>query len=230
MNIRYISIIILLLSVLSASADKKMTIRNSDTGESFEVSDPDGMRIYEYNSNWLDSIPYVLERARYGEPWAYEALGDCYRYGKGGVERSIFKAYFYYHLADMDIEQIAIESMAKNPTDQLGNTFILMEMLEHGNKQDVISFLETLNFKDNADLKVLRDFVIEPDTIILKHVVEQNIISGDSSTDKMMFTMFGCYYLNWFPDSFKEKSEIVAAAGNKLPYLYNEIAVKFFQR
>lgn len=40
--------------------------------------------------------------------------------------------------------------------------------------------------------------------------------------------MFGCYYLNWFPDSFKEKSEIVAAAGNKLPYLYNEIAVKFF--
>ena len=43
-----------------------MTIRNADTGESFEVSVPDGLkiRIDEYNSNWLDSIPYLVEHAR----------------------------------------------------------------------------------------------------------------------------------------------------------------------
>lgn len=82
---KFIIILSLFLSVLSVFADKKMTIRNSDTGESFEISVPDGLRIYEYNSNWLDSIPYLIERARYGEPRAYEALGDCYRYGKGGA-------------------------------------------------------------------------------------------------------------------------------------------------
>ena len=74
---------------MSVDADKKMTVRNADTGEPFEVSVPDGLKTYEYNSNWLDSVPYLVVRARYGEPWAYEALGDCYRYGKGGVEQSI---------------------------------------------------------------------------------------------------------------------------------------------
>lgn len=85
---------------LSVFADKKMTIRNSDTGESFEVTVPDGLRIYEYNSNWLDSIPYLMEHTRYGEPWAFEALGDCYRYGKGGMTRSFINAIMAFLKAD----------------------------------------------------------------------------------------------------------------------------------
>lgn len=75
---RIIIVSFLFLSTIVAFADEKMAIRNSDTGESFEVMVPDGLRIYEYNSNWLDSIPYLIEHARWGEPWAYEALGDCY--------------------------------------------------------------------------------------------------------------------------------------------------------
>ena len=82
MKIRYFVSILFLLFVFLAYADKKMTVRNVDTGESFEVSVPDGLKIYEYNSNWLDTVPYLVARARYGEPWAYEALGDCYRFGK----------------------------------------------------------------------------------------------------------------------------------------------------
>ena len=77
-----------MLSSFAAMADKKMIIRNADTGESFEVMVPDVLRSYEYNGNWLDSIPYLVEHARNGEPWAYEALAECHRYGKGGVKRS----------------------------------------------------------------------------------------------------------------------------------------------
>lgn len=230
MNIRYISIISLLLSVLSASADKKMTIRNSDTGESFEVSVPDGMRIYEYNSNWLDSIPYLLERARYGEPWAYEALGDCYRYGKGGVERSIFKAFFYYELADMDIERQAVESLEENPADQLGNTFRLIDMMEKGDKESVLCFLDTAYYDNQTDTYVIRDLIRETDLNARSQMVEHNIMSPDVSADKTMFTVFGCFAMNWFPETFKEKSGIVTAVGDKIPCLYDKIAVDFFSK
>lgn len=230
MNIRYFSIIILFLSVLSASADKKMTIRNSDTGESFEVSVPEGIRIYEYNSNWLDSIPYLLERARYGEPWAYEALGDCYRYGKGGVERSIFKTFFYYELAGMDIERKAVESLEENPTDQLGNTFRLIDMMEKGNMESVMCFLDTAHYDNHTDAYVIRDLICEADSNARSQMVEHNIMSPDVSTDKTMFTVFGCFAMNWFPETFKAKSDIVTAVGDKLPCMYDKIAVDFFSK
>lgn len=65
MKNRIIILTWVLMSALYCYADKKMTFRNIDTGESFEVSVPDGLKIsiQEYNSNWLDSIPYLVEHA-----------------------------------------------------------------------------------------------------------------------------------------------------------------------
>lgn len=230
MNIRYISILILLFSVCSAYADKKMTIHNSDTGESFEVTVPDGLKIYEYNSNWLDSVPYLLERARYGEPWAYEALGNCCRYGKGGVEKSMFKTFFYYELAGIDVEQTAAESIAETPTDQFGNTCRLIEILEKGDMESAISLIDTLSHNHHSDADVIKDLVYETDTIARIRLIEQNIMSPHVSTDKKMFTIFGCVAMNWLPDSFKDKDGVVTAIAEKLPYLYDVIAVRFFSK
>lgn len=229
MNIRYFTIIILLLSVLSASADKKMTIRNYDTGESFEVSVPDGMRIYEYNSNWLDSIPYLLERARYGEPWAYEALGDCYRYGKGGVDRSMFKALAYYSLSGKDIEEIAKESIKENPIDHLGLIFKLIDKLECNDNNGTLVLLDTLKQEQYADADILRDYINETDTLLLADTVERHIMSPEISTDKMMFAIIGCVYRNWMPDSLRHKDGMLTAMGVKFPYIYDKIAVKFLR-
>lgn len=230
MKLRHYTFLILLFSVFTAFADKKMTIRNSDTGESFEVSVPDGMRIYEYNSNWLDSIPYLIERARYGEPWAYEALGDCYRYEKGGVERSIFKTVIYYELAGLDVEQKAMESLEEEPTDQLGNTFRLIDMLEKGDNESVICYIDTVYYDNHSDAEVIKDLICETDVNNRSKLVERNILSPEVSTDKMMFTVFGCVAMDWFPDSFKEKEGLVTAIGEKLPYLYDKIAVDFFRK
>lgn len=60
-------------TVIVAMADKKMRIRCEETGESFEVIVPDGLRIYEFNGNWFDSIksdlsafaPIVMNKIRF---------------------------------------------------------------------------------------------------------------------------------------------------------------------
>lgn len=118
-----------ILTVVTAMADKKMTISCAETGESFEVMVPDDLRIYEYNGNWLDSIPYLLEHARNHEPWAYENLGRCYRYGIG-TEKSITNAMIYYDLSDISASEFAEEAYASDPTDELGLMNHLLEELD----------------------------------------------------------------------------------------------------
>ena len=52
MNIRIIIFLLALLSVFYSFADERITFRNIDTGESFDVSVPDGLKlsIQEYFS------------------------------------------------------------------------------------------------------------------------------------------------------------------------------------
>jgi len=205
-----------------------MTIRNAETGESFEVSVPDGLKIYEYNSNWLDSIPYLLERARYGEPWAYEALGDCYRYGKGGVERSIFKTLVFYNLSDMDVDKKTEELVIENPKDIVSLIYKLMGHLDRKDNEAVLCTLDTLSQQGYFEAEVIRDFLKVIDNDNLVSIVDYNIKNPEVGTDKMIFTLLGCYSMNWFPDSFKKKEGVVTAIGEKIPYLYDKIAVDFF--
>lgn len=49
---------------------------------------------------WRDDVPYLVAHARWGEAWAYEALGDCCKYGRGGLPQSMIEANNYYRLAD----------------------------------------------------------------------------------------------------------------------------------
>lgn len=77
------------MPAIVALADKTKTIRNSDSGGSFEITVPDGFKMYSYNVNWLDSVPYLIEHVRWSDQWAYEALAECHRHGKGGLNRSL---------------------------------------------------------------------------------------------------------------------------------------------
>lgn len=184
---RIIIVSFLFLSAIVAFADEKMTIRNSDTGESFEVMVPDGLRIYEYNSNWLDSIPYLIEHARWGEPWAYEALGDCYRDGKGGVKMSIVKALGYYDLAGMDIDAI-ISGIAEIDHD---SPFAVMprfiNYLEDRNYDKVLCALDTLNEYDYHSADILRSYIHrKTEKVALSEILEY-ITSKDTDSDAAFF-------------------------------------------
>jgi len=214
--------------VFTAFADKKMTIRNSETGESFEVSVPDGMRIYEYNSNWLDSIPYLIERARYGEPWAYDALGDCYRYGKGGVEESILNAFVYYGLSGVNVDEMAMKAVKENPKEHLGLVYKLIDKVEAGDKDGILCLLDTLNLEHYTEADILRDIINGADTLSLTPVIERNLLSPEVSTDKMIFTLAACRYSNWVPASFSDKEGLISALSLKFPFLCDRMAMDFF--
>lgn len=123
---KVILITILSLFAFSVFADEKLTIRNSDTGESFEIFVPENLKIYQYNSNWLDSVPYLIENAKWMEPWAYEALGDCYRNGNGGVEKSMAFALTYYKLSGKKMGEFLKRTHEDNPDDELGLFSYLM--------------------------------------------------------------------------------------------------------
>lgn len=226
MNIRYISLLILFLSVLTASADKKMTVRNSETGESFEVSVPDGLKIYEYNSNWLDSVPYLIARAKYGEPWAYEALGDCYRYGKGGVEQSLCKAFVYYGLSGTNVEEMAMNTVKENPKDHLGLVLRLIDKIEGCDNEGILCVLDTLNQNKYFEADILRRFIIDLDTLSLLPVIERNIRTPEVSTDRMIFTLAGCRICDWYPKSIINRENLSLAFASKLPFIFDKIAVE----
>lgn len=229
-SINYIITICLIAFSLSVFADKKMTLRNSDTGESFEVMVPDGLRIYEYNSNWLDSIPYLIEHARWGEPWAYEALGDCYRDGKGGVKMSIVKALGYYDLAGMDIDSI-ISGIAKIDHD---NPFAVMprfiNYLEDRNYDKVLCALDTLNEYDYHSADILRSYIHrKTEKVALSEILEY-ITSKDTDADAAFFAAGGapiCLKL----DSIKtDVSSFIPVLMNKIPFLYSQFGERKYKK
>ncbi len=226
MKILHFALILLLLSVFSAFADKKMTIRNAETGESFEVSVPDGLKIYEYNSNWLDSIPYLLERARYGEPWAYEALGDCYRYGKGGVERSIFKALTFYYLADINIDKFALDLIESNPEDPIGLIYKLSDKLLNHDRTECLCLLDTLNEVGYSDAEIIRYVWSDSATVEVYDVVAAQILLNSSSTDKMLFALAGINGGKIEFDNFRDNEQLFWAIPEKFPYLFNLMGEK----
>jgi len=230
MKTKLLTIIFLLASCLPAFADKTITVRNSDTGESFEVSVPDGLKIYEYNSNWLDSIPYLVERARYGEPWAYEALGDCYRYGKGGVERSLLKALSFYDLAGIDIENLFLELIETKPEDPIGLLFKLCDKMENHDREGTQCLIDTLGAVGYHDAEIIRYVSAEDATAEVYDVVASQILSNNVSADKMFFALVGLHDGKISVDRFKDNEQLLKAIPEKLPYLYNMIGEKYYEK
>lgn len=116
---RIITVIMASVAAISTFSQKQPTIGNEDTGQSFEATMPDGPRICQYNEKWLDSIPYLMDHVRNKEPWAYENLARCYRYGIG-VEKCLTNAMIFYDESDLRARDIAEEAYANDSTDELG--------------------------------------------------------------------------------------------------------------
>lgn len=234
--------IIILLWILMAAtysyADKKMTFRNIDTGESFEVSVPDGLKIsiQEYNSNWLDSIPYLVEHARWREPWAYEALAECYRYGKGGVEKSMFNAIMYYEEAGKSASDIAEAAYISDPTDEFGLLNHLMEGLD----KKRISEEDAVRLTDGTITPKPGWMVFLADILRQEHDSREEFIKSrltpDSSSDEFLV---GFSFLAMEDNHIFDKTIInvsddymrkIRIFGEKLPPIYDIIADKMWRR
>lgn len=153
--------LIIVLSVVAYGmfANDKLTIRNIDTGESFEVEVPENLKIYEVNTNWLDSVPYLIDHAKWREPWAYKALGDCYRYGRGGLEKSILNAVSYYQFTNRLLEDIAQEANQENPDDEMANMFRIISILDKNDMESLKREIDTMSHLDFPWLDFLKKVV-----------------------------------------------------------------------
>lgn len=219
-------ILSLFFSVLSVFADKMMTGPQESTGESFEAAVPDGLKFNESDSCRRDSIAYLVERARFGEPWAYEALGDCYRYGKGGVEQSLFKALIYYQLSGKSIDAMTHRLIEDKPLDLLALVYELMDRMEDSDKEGILSIVDTLNNEGYHHADVLRTFLGNTSSENLSSLLQSNIMSHEVGTDETFFTVFGYVVHNDSPAFIKENDTLLTEISPKFPYFYNRLALK----
>lgn len=234
-------IIILLLTFMSALysfADKKMTVRNIDTGESFEISVPDGLKIsiQEYNSDWLDSIPYLVEHARWKEPWAYEALAECYRYGKGGVDKSMFNAIMCYEEAGKSATEIAEAAYECDPTDEFGLLNHLMEGLDKKRipEEDAIGLINGTITPKPGWMAFLADILRQEHDAREEYIKSQ--LTPDANSDEFLVgfaclamednQIFDKTVINVSDDNMRK----VRIFGEKLPPVYDVIADKMWRR
>lgn len=235
---RLITIAAILLSSFAVMADKKMTLSNIDTGESFEVSVPDGLKIniQEYNSNWLDSIPYLVEHAKWKEPWAFEALAECYRYGKGGVEKSMFNAIMCYEEAGKSATEIAEAAYECDPTDEFGLLNHLMNELDKKriSEEDAIRLINGVITPKAGWMVFLADIIRHEHDAREEYIKSR--LTPDSNSDEFLVG-FACLAMDdnhIFDKTFINVSDDymrrIRLFGEKLPPIYDVIADKMWRR
>lgn len=218
----------LLLSAMTVMADKKMRIRNADAGESFEITVPEGFKMYSCIGNWLDSIPYLLEHARYGEPWAYEALAECHRHGKGAVKRSLINALFFYDLAGKNVEDCMAEIAQANYEDPIAVFSRLVDYIENKDFDRVVCAIDTLNEAGYHSANVLLKCIHNSKQVEQEDIVE---FAADSETDPDA-AVFACagYALCNNSDSIKiDISWARPLIMDKIPYIYSLIGAKKYE-
>lgn len=233
---RIITLFLALIAAISAFAQKRLTVINEDAGESFEVTVPDGLKIYQYNENWLDSIPYLMEQVRNREPWAYENLARCYRYGIG-VEKCIINALRYYDKAGIDEMELAEKAYEADPADELGFMNHLMENLDKKRMtvEDAMTQIENYPNSKPRWLKLMKTILDNRDVEDLDGYV-QSTIDWDTVTGDELVASVACIEILkpnsislWSKPSSPELMKILSLAANKIPMLYDIVGDRYLE-
>lgn len=227
---RIIIISFFFLSAIAAFADEKITVRNIDTGESFEVSVPDGTKIsiQEYNSDWLDSIPYLTEHARRGEQWAYEALAECHRYGKGGMKRSIMNALSYYDLAGKSISDCMDEIEQINHNDPIALFSRLVNYIENEDFERIGCAVDTLNKMGYHSADILLSFLDKSNRIDLNDVLEY-ATDDKTDPDASLFACIGYALCDKSGATRADPTWTRQMIVKKMPYMYSLLGIQKYE-
>lgn len=182
MRYRIILSVVTLMSAVLIFADRKLTVSNQDTGEELEVTVPDGLRIYHINQDWLDSIPYLQEHARYNEPWAYKAIGDCFRYGKG-TDKSLINAILFYEKSNHDVKDIINEdSIGSSDNLPAFYDFFNNILSREGSKEYLVSEIDNYQPTPPEWMEKLREILdLEPSGIL------DLLTDDDTEPDDLLF-------------------------------------------
>lgn len=192
--------------------------------------------IEEYNSNWLDSIPYLVEHAKWKEQWAYEALAECYRYGRGGLAKSMFNAIMCYENSGKSARNIAEESYESDPTDEFGLLNHLMEGLDKKriSEDDVIQIIDSPTTPKFNWIVFLREILGQKTDQRIQFIYSR--LTPDLNSDELLI---GFAYLAMDDNHIFDKAFIgvsndymqkVRIFGDKLPPIYDVIAEKMWRK
>lgn len=230
---------IILLGVMSVSctsAGQKSDIRNIDSGESCEISVPGNLKTGapEHNIQMPDSISELFEHARWHEPWAFEALADYYRYGKGNAGKNIFNAIIYYEAAGRLAREIADEAYKSNPADELGLMNHLLEDLDKKriSEDDALHFIDGLTTPKPGWLAFLADILRKKQDVREEFIKSQ--LTPEASSDEFFI---GCCFLSMadskafdrlFINTTEEDIDRIRLFGEKLPPIYDLVADKMW--
>lgn len=156
-----------LLPITTAYAQQKITVRNSETGESFDVEISGDLTFTAVE--WTDSIKVYREHARQGEVEAYRKLARCYEDGVG-VEMNLVNMICLYELADhmdgkrdhyysrksrlgqmfegmdrkyQDNDSIGAKEILAQINNEWPSIHWIMDMINIENKNEQINFIES---------------------------------------------------------------------------------------
>lgn len=218
----------LVLCVFVAMADKRMAMRNADTRESYEAAVPEGPRNHDYNETWLDSIPYLKEHARHGESWAYEALADCYRFGKGGVKRSFFLSLCFYELAGKDAKDVVEEIRVIDNDDPYVIFARMNDYIERSDSTNIVCAIDTLHESGYHSADILLRFINGKDNVVTKQEIIEYIMDKNTDADACIFAAGGLV-LSEQKDSTKiEMDWALPLLLEKVPYFYSLAGMKAY--
>lgn len=220
-----------LLAAFPVLADSELTVRNVETGDSMTLTVPDGLHIHESNAAWPDSVPYLIEHARLAEPWAYKALGDCYRYGTGGVKKCLFNAICYYMAAGIDPEDMVRHTSEENPDDELVRLLTTLKKVvrfaERGQGDSIPAYIECANLPERPWARTIREF----SGLDLSDEGSERILSlvnEDSDGDQFLVAFVLKSGLFHKEGEFRPLDKSLALA-RKVPMMYNFVGTEYLK-
>lgn len=173
-----------------------------------------------HDSSMLDSIPFLSEQARHGEPWAYEALAECHRHGRGGVTRSVINAICNYELAGKNIRSYVAEIEKDDPADPIVIFSHIIDYLGTENHARIFAAIDTLHMAGYRSADVLAEYLRREESVPLEEVMEYIADSG-TDTDAAAFACIGYSVRHTNDSTHTDMSSIATMMMDRIPYLYS---------
>lgn len=221
---------------LAGSSYRQATVTSEEAGDSAALNESAEPKTYEYNENWLDSVPYLMEHARNGEKWAYENLAECFRYGKGGLEKSMANALSFYEKSGNVLEDIAKEVYQSDPNDELGLFTNLIERLDRrtSTKEEILKELAAQHAPLPKSMALLETLLKREDEFTQKPETVKTLLDPRAGADEYLVALWFVTHVE-SNESFtsivesKRYNDLILALADKAPEMSDVIGEKLFQ-
>lgn len=177
----------------------------------------------------LDSLPIdsLFELARRGDEQAYRALGDIYRYGLRGTEKSIVNSMTFYLLEGRDIERMYGEISRENPEDEFGLFFSILDSLDSKHPKRVSAMLDRIKHPDSPWIGELKWILSSKRDENLEKKLKAHL-KEKRTADELMIDAVALTAM--FDGNESKRLIMDNDLASSIPYLYNLAGETYFEQ